>query len=156
MAYGAVDLHSGVPADAFVATLLGLDHDEYGVEHAVLAAHDGALRRVHHVYVYPDGEPDDECEPLLAGIPARPDLQMNSDRTLTGPDALAAAAALYDVTAERMVRAARETVNAFESLQIVFTPLAPWWQALGVSYPYDLGEPSITLDPAEVRRRRSH
>jgi hypothetical protein len=56
------------------------------------------------------------------------------------------AAAPYQVAADRMVRAVRETANASESLQIVFTPLAPWWDALGVTYPVpDLGEPTVTL-----------
>jgi hypothetical protein len=126
--------------------LLGLDHDEYGVEHVVLDGRGGALVRVHHVYVYPDGEVDEECAPTLAGLAARSDLAANPDGTLTGADALAAAAALYDVAADGMVRAVRETANAFESLQIVFEPVAPWWQALGVTYPIpELGEPTLTL-----------
>jgi hypothetical protein len=131
--------------------VLGLDHDEYGVEHVVLDGRGGALLRVHHVYVYPDGEPDEEYAPALAGLPARPDLARNADGTLTGADALAAAAALYGADAEAMVRAARETRTAHESLQIVFEPLAPWWQALRLTYPFpDLGEPTRTLN-----RRRS-
>jgi hypothetical protein len=126
--------------------LLGLDHDEYGVEHVVLDGRGGTLVRVHHVYVYPDGEVDQGYGPLLAGLPARPDLAANPDGTLTGSDALAAAAALYEVSADAMVRAVRETANAFDSLQIVFEPLAPWWRALGVTYPApDLGEPTLTL-----------
>jgi len=43
--------------------VVGLDHDEYGVEHVVLDGRGGALVRVHHVYVYPDGKPDEECSP---------------------------------------------------------------------------------------------
>jgi hypothetical protein len=127
--------------------LLGLDHDEYGVEHVVFDGRGGPLLRVHHVYVYPDGEVDEEYAPALADLPARSDLAANPDGTLTGVDALAAVAALYDVAPDRMVRAVRDTANAFESLQIVFEPLAPWWDALGVSYPADLGEPTITLRP---------
>ncbi len=101
------------------------------------------------MYVYPGGEPDDEYAPTLTGLPARADLTANPDGTLTGADALAAAAALYDVTADRMVRAARQTMRAFESLEIVFEPLAPWWDALGVTYPFpDLGEPTLTLPSA--------
>jgi hypothetical protein len=202
MAYGAVDLRAGVPADGFLAAfdrelvrekdadrpvavwvnehgndvrvtlfadwgniwlggvvvraagdveraLLGLDHDEYGAEHVVFDGRGGSLLRVHHVYVYPGGEADEEYAPTLAGVPARPDLTANPDGTLTGPDALAAATALYDVAADRLVRAVRDTVDAFESLQIVFEPLAPWWDALGVTYPVpDLGEPTITLGRA--------
>jgi hypothetical protein len=126
--------------------LLGLDHDEYGVEHVVFDGRGGGLLRVHHVYVYPDGQVDEEYAPTLAGLPARPDLAANPDGTLTGVDALAAAAALYDVAADRMVRAVQATVNSFESLQIVFEPLAPWWDALGVTYPVpDLGEPALTV-----------
>ncbi len=135
--------------------LVGLDHDEYGVEHVVFDGRGGALLRVHHVYVYPHGEPDEQYAPTLAGLPARADLTANPDGTLTGVDALAAAAALYHVAADRMVRAVQETANAFESLQIVFTPLAPWWNALGVTYPVpDLGEPTVTLPRAATRWRR--
>src|SRR6266540_2645233 len=129
--------------------LVGLDHDEYGVEHVVFDGRGGPLLRVHHVYVYPHGEPDEQYAPTLAGLPARADLTANPDGTLTGVDALAAAAALYHVAADRMGRAVQETANAFESLQIVFTPLAPWWNALGVTYPVpDLGEPTVTLPRA--------
>lgn len=126
--------------------LLGLDHDEYGVEHVVLDGRGGVLQRVHHVYVYPDGEAGEEYAPTLADLPARQDVAANPDGTLTGADALAAAAALYDVDADAMVRAVRETARAYESLQIVFVPLAPWWRALGVTYPIpDLGAPAFTL-----------
>ncbi len=79
--------------------LVGLDHDEYGVEHVVFDGRGGALLRVHHVYVYPHGEPDEQYAPTLAGLPARADLTANPDGTLTGVDALAAAAALYHVAA---------------------------------------------------------
>jgi hypothetical protein len=116
--------------------VLGLDHDEYGAEHVVLDGRSGALLRVHHVYVYPEGAADDEYAPVLAGLPARHDLAVNPDGTLTGVDALAAAAALYDIDGDAMVQAVRETAKAHEHLQIVFTPLAPWWQALGVTYPH--------------------
>jgi hypothetical protein len=126
--------------------LIGLDHDEYGAEHLVLDGRSGALLRVHHVYVYPQGEASEEYAPTLADRPARPDLAANPDGTLTGADALAAAAALYGVDAAAMVRAVRETERADESLQIIFEPLAPWWHALGVTYPIpDLGEPTRTL-----------
>jgi hypothetical protein len=133
---------NGIAIDRAV---LGLDHDEYGVEHIVL---DGHLMRVHHVYVYPEGEPDEELVPQLTDFPARPDIASNPDGTLTGSDALAAAAALYDVEAAAMVRAVRETSSAHESLQIVFEPLAPWWAALGLTYPFpDLGDPVRSLNP---------
>jgi hypothetical protein len=131
--------------------LLGLDHDEYGVEHVVLDGRSGTLLRIHHVYVYPDGEATDEFGPLLADLPARPDLATNPDGTLTGADSLAAAAALYEVSAVDMVRAVHETADAHESLQIVFEPLAPWWRALGVAYPVpDLGDPTMTLGRPEA------
>jgi hypothetical protein len=98
------------------------------------------------VYVYPEGEATDEFRPLLAQVPAREDLRVNADGTLTGVDALAAAAALFDVGADRMVTAVRETADAHEHLQIVFVPLAPWWTALDVTYPIpDLGEPTTVL-----------
>jgi hypothetical protein len=127
--------------------LIGLDHDEYGVEHLVLDGRSGALLRVHHVYVYPEGEElSEDYAPALADLPARPDLAANPDGTLTGADALAAAAALYGVDAAAVVRAVRETERAHESLQIVFEPLAPWWNALGVTYPHPyLGEPTTVL-----------
>ena len=191
MAYGAVDLRTGVAADAFVAA----------VEREL--AHDKAADHVVEVWVNEHGEhvrvtlfanwgniwlggvvarvAGDVQRALLGldlllGVAVRPnlialnarcrqitnllivkplaggpDLAANPDGTLTGAAALAAAAALYDVAADRMVRAVRETANAFESLQIVFTPLAPWWDALGVTYPIpDLGEPTITLPGAGV------
>jgi hypothetical protein len=133
---------------AIERAVLGLDHDEYGVEHVVLDGRSGGLMRVHHVYVYPEGEPDEEFAPHLTDLRARPDIVANPDGTLTGSDALAAAAALYGVGAEAMVRAVRDTASAHESLQIVFTPLAPWWPALGLTYPFpDLGDPDRTLNP---------
>jgi hypothetical protein len=133
-------------ADGVERAVVGLDHDEYGVEHVVLDGRGGALVRVHHVYVYPDGEMREEYAPLLAGLPARPDLTANVDGTLTGADALAVAAALYDVGAAAMIEAVRATAVAYESLQIVFEPLAPWWHALGLTYPIpDLGDPTLTL-----------
>ena len=201
MAYGAVDLRPGAPADGFLAefgraliaepeardpvavwvnthgerlrvtvsanrantwlcpvlarastvvdrAVVGLDHDEYGVEHVVFDGSGGILVRVHHVYVYPHNEPDPEIVPTAASLPGRADLAARPDGTLSGVDALAAAAALYDVGAERMVQAVRSTAKAHESLQIVFEPLAPWWAALGVTYPVPaLGEPTTVLPP---------
>jgi hypothetical protein len=127
--------------------LIGLDLDEYGVEHVVLDGRGGEFVRVHHVYVYPDGEPTDEFGPLVAHVPVRADLGVNADGTLTGVDALAAAAALFDVGADRMVTAVRETADAHEQLQIVFVPLAPWWTALGATYPVpEMGEPTTVLN----------
>jgi hypothetical protein len=125
--------------------VVGLDHDEYGVEHVVLDGRGGGLVRVHHVYVYPDDEPDEEYVPVLAGLPARPDLASNPDGTLTGVDALAVAAALYGVGADAMATAVRETADAYENLQIVFAPLEPWWRALRLTYPGELGEPTRVM-----------
>lgn len=110
--------------------VVGLDHDEYGIEHLVLAGADGSgLVRVQHVHVHPDGEADDDGPP-----------------TVDGPGARAAVAALFGVPAERMEQAAREAMHSHEALGAVFTPFRPWWDALGVDYPFNLGDPAFTLD----------
>ena len=133
--------------------VLGLDHDEYGVAHVVFDGRGGSLLRIHHVNVYPGGEIIEEYAPILRNLPARTDIVANRDGTMTGADALAAAAALYDVSAADMVRAVRETADAHQYLQIVFTPLAPWWEALGLAYPVpDLGEPTTVLQKTHGHR----
>jgi hypothetical protein len=50
--------------------IVGLDHDEYGIEHAVLSGHDGGVCRLQHLYVYPGGEPHEEYGLTLTGAPA--------------------------------------------------------------------------------------
>jgi hypothetical protein len=112
--------------------VIGLDHDEYGAENIVI---DGTPARVHHVYVYPSGRPDGETAATLLGVPARAGLPVAGDGTVDGPLAWAAAAELYGVPVDRMAAAAEKAVHAHRELQIVFAPFAPWWEALGVSYP---------------------
>src|SRR5262245_34300311 len=141
------DVLARASGDLAYRAVLGLDHDEYGVEHVVLDGRQDRMVRVHHVYVYPEGEVDPDCPPTMTDLPARSDLTVNPDGTLTGSDALAVVAALYEVEAAAMVRAAQRTVRAYEDLQIIFTPLAPWWEAIGVTYPGELGEPTLTLPP---------
>src|SRR5262245_19696978 len=107
--------------------VLSLDHDEYGAEHAVLDGRDGPLCRLHHVYIYPGGQPDGEAEPLLANLPACDGLEVRDDGTVDGPRSWAAAARLFDVSPERLAQSAKQTVSAHENLGLVFTPFAPWW-----------------------------
>lgn len=129
-------------AGALARGVLGLDHDEYGVEHAVVEGTADGLRRVHHVFV----GPDDEGEPELTDLAARPGLHQDPDGTLPGPDARAAAAELFGVPSARMEAAAERSADAHERLGSVFTPLAPWWDALAVTYPIpNLGQETLVL-----------
>jgi hypothetical protein len=97
--------------------VIALDHDEFGAENIVI---DGAPHRVHHVFVARNSE----GLPTLLGVPARPGLPVAQDGTVDGPEAWAAAAELYGVPTDRLAKAAEETA-----------PFAPWWEALGISYP---------------------
>jgi hypothetical protein len=127
--------------------VVGLDHDEFGIENAVLDGRGGQFGRVHHVYVYPNGEPDDECVSELVDLPVRAGLETQPGGTVDGPGSRAAAAALFNVPTDRMEQAARQAANAHEGLGEVFTPFEPWWDALGARYPIpDLGPATVTLD----------
>lgn len=133
--------------------VVGLDHDEYGIENVVLDGGDG-LRRVHHVYVYPGGAVIDEYRPSgpLAGLPVAGGGEVRPDGTVDGPRARAAAAALFGVPPERMEQAARRSANAHQDLGSVFTPFEAWWDALGAVYPVEQGDPSFVLVEFEPPR----
>lgn len=125
--------------------MVGLDHDEYGAEHVVLAGVGDGLCRVHHVYVHPGGVADGEGEPTMTDVPVRPDLQTTPDGTVDGVAARAAVAELFAVEGTRMESAAEQAASAHETLGSVFAPFAPWWEALGLTYPIpDLG-PETTI-----------
>lgn len=135
--------------------ILGLDHDEYGIEHIILSGRGGAICRVQHVYV----EPCPDCEPSLADIPPCPGVEVGTGdrrpwwrlrrprerRIIDGPGAWTAVAALYDVPAERIAAAAWKARKAHQELGVVFTPFAPWWDAVGAVYPDELGPHDVTL-----------
>ncbi|GAA0941301.1 hypothetical protein GCM10009558_055780 [Virgisporangium aurantiacum] len=70
--------------------IIGLDHDEYGAEHLILARTPAGLRRLQHVYVYPEGDRDSEGEPSLLDVPAADGAEVLDDGTVDGPVARAA------------------------------------------------------------------
>jgi hypothetical protein len=135
------DLVAGLMAgtDIVARSFVALDHDEYGAEHVVLDRRDGVVRRVHHVFVYPRFWPG--IVPYRAGEPWRTDLPAAVPTTrspwwghlVDGPAAWAAVAELYGVPAERMGQAAYEARRAYRELQIVWGPIQPWLDALGIT-----------------------
>ncbi|MEV6930190.1 hypothetical protein AB0M46_37700 [Dactylosporangium sp. NPDC051485] len=128
--------------------ILALDHDEYGAEHIILAGSGEGLRRLQHVYVYPDGEPDDEFEPTLTDVAVPDGLDVAPDGTVNGPASWSAVAALYGVPLEPVERAGRYAEVAHEELGTIFTPFEPWWEAVHARYPFELGQPDLALGPA--------
>jgi hypothetical protein len=119
---------------AVMRVVLGLDHDEYGIEHLVLSGNAGELCRVQHVYVYPDGEPDDDYGITVTEIPACSGVDVADDGTVDGPRSWAAVAALYDVPTDRVAAAAAQQRTAHDELGVVFTPFQPWWDAIDAAY----------------------
>jgi hypothetical protein len=143
--FGNVLAQAAEATGAVERAIVGLDHDEYGIEHVILDGRDGRLARVQHVYVYPDGEPDAEFGPTLTDLPVRHGLATSPDGVVDGPRSWAVVAALFDIPPERIVSAARQMANAHEELGVVFRPFAPWWDSLDVVYPGDLGPADVTL-----------
>jgi hypothetical protein len=130
---------------------LGLDHDEYGIEHVVLDCRGGQPCRLQHVYIYPDGEPNDDYEALVTTVPACANVDVSADGLVDGPRSWSALAALYEVPVHQVEDAARRQANAHDELGLVFTPFEPWWNALGLDYAG--GEPAdITLTSPRSRR----
>lgn len=117
--------------------ILGLDHDEYGAEHLILAGTPGGLRRLQHVYVYPFGEPGEDYPPTLQDVPALDGVEVRADGTVDGPAAWAAVAAAYGVPVTRVAATRRHAERAHEFRYQLYTQFAPWWQAVGVPYPVD-------------------
>jgi hypothetical protein len=142
---GPVLARAAAATGAVERAVLGLDHDQYGIEHVVLDGRHGRLARVQHVYIHPDGEPAAEYELNFTELPVRDGLSAEPDGTLDGPRSWAVVADLYDVPPERVVAAARQQATAHEELGVVFTPFAPWWDSLGLTYPTELGPPDVTL-----------
>jgi hypothetical protein len=142
---GQVLAEAAVATGAVERAVVGLDHDEYGIEHLVLDGRDGRLSRVQHVYVYPGHEPDAEHGPTLTELPVRDGLEATPDGLVDGPRSWAVVAALFDIAPDRIVSAARQAADAHEQLGVVFTPFAPWWAALDVVFPGELGPADVTL-----------
>jgi hypothetical protein len=76
---GLAELVAGVMGRTGVVwrAVVFLDHDEYGSEHIVVTRDAaGGARRIHHVFVYPYDEDNDEYfvegEPSMTGVPAAP------------------------------------------------------------------------------------
>jgi hypothetical protein len=133
--------------------LVALDHDEYGAEHIVLDAPAGQVRRVHHVFVYPrdedTNEPYLEAEPTLTGIPAAsaPEPTDDPGAVVDGPQARAAAAALYGVGIAQVEAAAIKAIRAHEDLQIIGAPFSPWLDAFNVAWIGESGGRLVELRP---------
>ncbi len=125
--------------------ILAIDYDEYGAEHVVFTGVDGGLCRLQHVYVHPGGEPDEECGPGFANIPACDTVEVATDGTINGAASWSAVAATYGVPVEPVERAGRYAAVAHEKLGRLFTPFVPWWEAVHVPYPGDLGTPDVVL-----------
>jgi hypothetical protein len=142
---GQVLARAAAATGAVERAVIGLDHDEYGIEHVVLDGRDGPLFRVQHIYVYPEGEPGPEYEPTVTDLPVRDGLEASPDGVVDGPASWAVVAALYDIPPDRIAPVARYAETAHAELGEVFTPFAPWWDALGVAYPGELGPPDVTL-----------
>jgi hypothetical protein len=111
----------------------GLDHDEYGIEHLVLDGRAGALRRCNNVYIYPEGEPDPDCEPVVADLPVHPDVPPGPGSIVDGPTSRAHVAALFDILVGRLAATADHRPRHTRDLGVVFTPFAPWWDALDLT-----------------------
>jgi hypothetical protein len=144
---GPVVLRAAAATGTVERVVLGLDHDEYGIEHLVLVGTGPGLARAQHFYVSPDGVPDpaNGYGPTLTDIPVRDGLEAAPDGTVGGAPSWAVVAALYDIPPERVVPVAGYERSAHEQMGVVFAPFAPWWDAIGVVYPGELGPPDRTV-----------
>lgn len=111
--------------------LLAVNRDTYCVEHVVFAVHGGGLRRVHRVFIRPEGRRMPEVW-QIAG--------------LDGFEARRRAARLFGVPVANMEYAARLDERAHAYLGELFTPNAHWWDALGVGWPDPGSERWTVLD----------
>ncbi|MFC6019832.1 hypothetical protein ACFP2T_26960 [Plantactinospora solaniradicis] len=130
---------TGLVSHAFVA----LDHDEYGAEHIVIDACDGAVRRAYHYFAYPrdedtgayytEGEPSSVSR-ILPGIeePATGD---DPGVLVDGPVARATIAARYGVPVAAVDQAAAADRFAHGEIGGVGDPCARWRDALGLAWP---------------------
>jgi hypothetical protein len=143
--FAATLARAAAATDAVERAVVGLDQDEYGAEHVVLDGRAGPLCRVQHVYVYPDGEPDPELRPEMSEFPVREGLAAGPDGQVDGPRSWAVVAGLFEVDPDRVIEANRRSELAYEELGSVFSPFVAWWDALGVVYPVELGEPDRTI-----------
>jgi len=131
------------------------DHDEYGAEHVALIHDETGVRRVHHVYVYPrtdDGQVlyDNDGMPSLTHVPAAAGAGPGSEpgQLLADPGAQTAVAQLYGVPVEAVRAAAVRAATAYDDLQVVAGPVAPWLDALGIAW--SSPGPQMNLRPGPV------
>jgi hypothetical protein len=136
--YGSLgDLVAGVlgRTAAVARAVVLLDHDEYGSEHIVLTCDGvGTVRRVHHVYVDPEGEPS------LTDVPPMPGVGPGRGRGALLDDAAARAMLgdLFGVPAKTMPKRAEQAHD--------------WLDALGVAWVGAAGGAPVNLRPGPVWR----
>jgi hypothetical protein len=131
---------TGLVSHAFVA----LDHDEYGAEHIVIDACDGAVRRAYHYFAYPRDEDTGayyiEGEPSsVSRVPGIEEPVAGDDPgvMVDGPVARATIAARYGVPVAAVDRAATADTLAHEEIGVVGGPCARWRDALGLAWPVE-------------------
>jgi hypothetical protein len=119
--------------------IVAADWDEYKTEHRVLRG-GGAGTTVHGVEVtdlqaWPDEAIADDSSPLACGLARVPVVRAELHPS-DGPDARAAAAALFDVPVQRLHDADRrlEWDRELMLCQVAGT-YGMWWEALGVPWP---------------------
>jgi hypothetical protein len=107
------------------------DYDEYGALWVVLANDGEGVRTVHRRYVL-NADPNDPDDVALTltdfnGIDPR-------QNDVAGPEAAAAAAAVFDVNPAAMLAAEAASDTAHEQIGVVGGPF-PWWGALQLPWP---------------------
>ena len=143
---GNAVVHAAARSPQFQRGILALDHDEYGIEHLIIANGDAGVCRVQHIYVHPGGEPDDDEQPSLLDVPVCGDLDAAADGTVNSAASWSAVAALYGVPKDAVEAAGRYAAVAHEEIGVIFTPFAPWWDAVGVPYLGGLEPDAVLLD----------
>lgn len=119
------------------------DNDEFGASWTVLAAENGIVDTVHRRYVL-NADPTNRTDVARA----IQDLGTSDPRTLdvAGPQAAAAAAALFGVDPGPVVEAEAKSLHVWKELGTVGGPF-PWWLALRLPWPGPhAGEP-VAPDP---------
>lgn len=113
------------------------DNDDYGALWLVAAAEAGVVRTVHRRYVL-NADPSDPAA-LDAALDEFDVDPRQAD--IVGPDAAAAAAAVFAVPAAGVVEAEQQSVYAWQQIGVVGGPF-PWWDRMQLLWPVPaLGEP---------------
>lgn len=116
--------------------VLVVDWDQFATEHEVIR---GGGTVVHSVEVVdlaalPEQEHPEDARPVRCGLARRPG-RLGEFEPSDGPEARAAAAALFGVPAERMDEADRELDTREDLMLRVFaSTYGMWWRALGVPW----------------------